>query len=299
MNSRLSIATLLSLGCVLFIAETADAQFRSRSARRNWNTYVAPFTGVYADGQGRLYDSQAYDNRFYDGRYYDGRYYDGRYYDGRYYSQPYMGTRYYETYPRTSFYYTPNYSMPSSEYLQANNNFGNIRVIVPDPQAKIWFDGHLTQQSGTDRLFSTPQLQVGTSAAYTIKCTWMQAGREMSQERVVSVSAGRTAMVDFTQASSQPVPAPQPPKASSTPVTPAPEPQILEGRIIRTGKDDFVIETRDQKQVTVYTNPQTRFVIDDRTGAFTDLRSGNTVRMGFTLQGDRHIANTVNITVPR
>ena len=37
-------------------------------------------------------------------------------------------------------------------------NTATIRVLVGDPQAKIYFDGTLTKQEGTDRLFHTPAL---------------------------------------------------------------------------------------------------------------------------------------------
>jgi hypothetical protein len=37
-------------------------------------------------------------------------------------------------------------------------NVANIRVLVGDPKAKVWIDGTLTSQGGTDRLYHTPAL---------------------------------------------------------------------------------------------------------------------------------------------
>lgn len=95
-------------------------------------------------------------------------------------------------------YYPPPYAQPMP-YAQGNPipaNVAEVRVIVPDPQATVMFDGNATTQTGTDRLFNTPPL-AGTSQ-YHIRATWMQNGQPMSQERVVSVTPGHMAVVDFT-----------------------------------------------------------------------------------------------------
>jgi len=88
-------------------------------------------------------------------------------------------------------------------------NTANIRVIVPDPQAKVLFDGAETKQTGGDRLFHTPVLAAGTFT-YRIRATWMEKGKEVTQEAQASVTAGQTTIVDFTRPSSEPLPGPLP-----------------------------------------------------------------------------------------
>jgi uncharacterized protein (TIGR03000 family) len=96
--------------------------------------------------------------------------------------------------PRVSYYYAaPIVANPAPVA-----DYANIRVIVRDAQARVWFDGKATSQSGSDRLFSTPPLATGAASTYHVRAAWMQDGREVSLERIVSVTPGQTAVVDFT-----------------------------------------------------------------------------------------------------
>lgn len=126
----------------------------------------------------------------------------------------------------------------------------------------------------------------------------------MTQERMVTVHPGASVTVDFSQASSEQLPAAQPqpaqPVQTAQPRQPDPLPpaqvQQLEGRILRTvGTDQFIILTRDNREVTVFTNPETRFLMDGRAVGFTDLQVNRNVTFGYTMQGGRHIANTITI----
>jgi uncharacterized protein (TIGR03000 family) len=116
------------------------------------------------------------------------------------------------TYPSYSYYYAPptQYYSPPTQYYppptqyydppaQAVADYANVRVILPDPQARVWFDGSLTSQTGTDRLYHTPSLTAGSTYSYQIRASWTQGGREVSQERTVSVTPGQTTLVDFTR----------------------------------------------------------------------------------------------------
>ena len=105
-------------------------------------------------------------------------------------------TRYYyapgwwgEASPRVSFYFAPGPDVGDS---------ANIRVILPDPAARVWFDGAATMQTGSDRLFHTPALTAGFTASYRIRATWMEGDREVMHERDVDVMPGRNILVDFT-----------------------------------------------------------------------------------------------------
>ena len=112
-------------------------------------------------------------------------------------------------------YYAPRYAYyPPSVIVQQPapeapvSNAASIRVLVPDPDAKVWFDGNPTKQTGTDRFFHTPELLPGSTYSYRLRAEWMQKGQRMVQEQVVSVAPGRTSLADFTQPFSEEVPPP-------------------------------------------------------------------------------------------
>lgn len=81
-----------------------------------------------------------------------------------------------------------------------------IRVKVLEPKAIVWFDGNLTSQVGTDRLFFTPPIQPNELYTYRIKAQWVDFGRIMVEERSVQVLAGKTTVVDFTRRASEQTP---------------------------------------------------------------------------------------------
>jgi uncharacterized protein (TIGR03000 family) len=92
---------------------------------------------------------------------------------------------------RISYYYTPA--------NQGQANVAQIRVMLPDAQARVMFDETATKQAGTTRLFTTPQLTAGVVSSYRIRATFLQNGREVTQERVLNVAPGMTYVLDFTQ----------------------------------------------------------------------------------------------------
>lgn len=71
--------------------------------------------------------------------------------------------------------------------------------------------------------------------------------------------------------------------------------QEIRGRIVRTAPDQFVVQTRDNRQVTFYTNPQTRYLSNNRTIPYSDLRTGSEINAAYATQGDRFIANSVTL----
>jgi uncharacterized protein (TIGR03000 family) len=90
-------------------------------------------------------------------------------------------------------------AMPSEASKPVVEAPAKIEVIVSDPQARVFFDGALTQLSGTNRLFTTPPLTA--SGAYRIRASWIEAGREVIQEKLVTVAPNQSTVVDFTQPS--------------------------------------------------------------------------------------------------
>src|SRR4051812_4568329 len=68
----------------------------------------------------------------------------------------------------------------------------------------------------------------------------------------------------------------------------------LQGKVVRTSTDQFVIQTRDNKEVTLFVNPQTKYLMKDRAMRFTDLRVGGNVNIAYVKEGDRYVVSTVN-----
>lgn len=108
--------------------------------------------------------------------------------------------------PSYSYYYAPSNDayVPSTDYYappptSAVADYATVRVIVSDPQARVWFNGSLTSQNGLDRSFQTPSLTPGMNYSYRVRASWMQSGQPMVQEQVVSVTPGQTSVVDFTR----------------------------------------------------------------------------------------------------
>lgn len=302
-KSYLAVA-VLGLASLLVVADTAHAQRRGGGGgggrgNSGWNSGWGNYGGGYGGYRG--YNNNYYNNNNnwyrYVAPFVGGGYYGG--YGNNYYGSPYTSGYRYSSYPSTSYYYTPSQSYSNVEQSSPPNN-AEIRVIVPDSQTRVWFDGNPTQQTGTERWFYTPTLQANANNSYRVRASWMQNGREVVQERVVNVNPGQSVTVEFNQGVAQsspqdPLPTPAP-VTNPAPIVTNPAPAVaIEGRVLRTGPDHFVIQNRDNQQITVYTNPQTRFLLNQNPGAFTDVRVGSNVYFGFTMQGDRRIANTVTI----
>jgi len=71
-----------------------------------------------------------------------------------------------------------------------------IRVHVPGGAA-VSFDGSPTQQTGTDRLFTSPPLASGGVYTYNVSARWTANGKEHEETRTVRVIPGQTVAVAF------------------------------------------------------------------------------------------------------
>jgi uncharacterized protein (TIGR03000 family) len=165
---------------------------------------------------------------------YSGYYGTGWGYQG-YYGSGYPGYSYY-SYPSSWSYsypsaYTPTYpsnyaAVPQTNqyqsfyYSPASANTQDqldkrIRVEVQVPRdAEVWFDGHKTQQTGTDRQFQSPPIVPNYNYSYDIRARWLDNGSPVERTRTVSAQAGQQVRVDFLrdQPNDKPrevVPAPQ------------------------------------------------------------------------------------------
>jgi uncharacterized protein (TIGR03000 family) len=75
----------------------------------------------------------------------------------------------------------------------------HLQVILPDPEADVWFSGYKTSSRGTSRTFDSPNLKPGSTYSYTVRASWSQGGQIVSAETAVPVTAGARLVVDFTQ----------------------------------------------------------------------------------------------------
>lgn len=70
----------------------------------------------------------------------------------------------------------------------------------------------------------------------------------------------------------------------------------LRGKIVKLDGDDrFVIRTTDNKEFTLTTTPQAKYVINGKAGRITDLRIGVEVDLGYTVRDDRYYVETVTV----
>jgi uncharacterized protein (TIGR03000 family) len=114
----------------------------------------------------------------------------------------------------------PGYSYPSDQatlnqqsgVTQAMYMSGNapayVRIIVPTPDAQIFFGDASTQQTGsTVRDFVSPPLEPGKQFQYEIRTQWKQGDQTKDEKRTVDVQAGSRVLVNFAQPQgNQPMP---------------------------------------------------------------------------------------------
>jgi uncharacterized protein (TIGR03000 family) len=64
-----------------------------------------------------------------------------------------------------------------------------IDLQVP-ADARVWFDGEKTSQTGTQRQFVTPPLIQGREYTYEVRAAWKEGGRDVTESRHLSFRAG-------------------------------------------------------------------------------------------------------------
>jgi uncharacterized protein (TIGR03000 family) len=74
---------------------------------------------------------------------------------------------------------------------------GTVLVRVPE-DARLYFNGTLTQTPGSVRRFNTPPLPVGQDFMYELRAEVTRQGRPISETKRVLVRAGQTTEVDFS-----------------------------------------------------------------------------------------------------
>lgn len=121
---------------------------------------------------------------------------------------------------------TPSYTTEAGSttyqsFYAPSTNQAMIRVTVPSPAAKVWFEGSETRQTGTERLFVSPRLEAGNAYTYTVKATWTENGREVTREKEIRVRPGQETTVAFDD---RPAPSPGDTDAPKRDVPPTPTP---------------------------------------------------------------------------
>src|SRR5262249_42099175 len=85
---------------------------------------------------------------------------------------------------------------PASRAAEAK---ANLTIVVPAADAQIFFDDTPTSQTGTERAFVTPPLEVGKTYSYRVRVRWQENGKPVEQTRTVDMTAGGNVRVDFTR----------------------------------------------------------------------------------------------------
>jgi len=183
---KLFIPAIASLAVVFMLTGNADAQRRGGGRLGGWSGGNWNRGGIGLGYGGYGYGGYGYNRGYYPNY--------GSYYGRNYYSTPYYAPYYAsEVYSYPSYYSGPTYAAPV--YSAPVSNTANIRILVPDPNARVWFDNTLTQQTGTERIFATPPLD--GSASYRIRASWIQGGQEVIRDQTVAITPGAEAVVDF------------------------------------------------------------------------------------------------------
>jgi uncharacterized protein (TIGR03000 family) len=86
---------------------------------------------------------------------------------------------------------------PVPAAMSAAPAVATVTVIVP-ADADVFFDGSPTDETGTQRIFTTPPLTPGQTFYYDIDAQWAANGQSFDQTRKLTLTAGANVTVDFT-----------------------------------------------------------------------------------------------------
>jgi uncharacterized protein (TIGR03000 family) len=103
---------------------------------------------------------------------------------GAWYAYPYP-----VYYPNAGVSYASAYTAYYPQEQAVDVNVATIRMHVPS-DARVWFEGGATSQSGADRTFVSPSLAPGREYVYHIRVQWDENGKPAEHNRDVTVHAG-------------------------------------------------------------------------------------------------------------
>lgn len=123
---------------------------------------------------------------------------------------------YTDTYPSYDYFSYPDY-YDSPDYAYGLGAGDYLSAYPPDsggsatpaattavihvntaPDAKLWFNGAATSQTGPQRTFTTPPLQPGKKYEYHVRVRLTQNGHTLDTTRTVDVTPGTSSDVDLT-----------------------------------------------------------------------------------------------------
>lgn len=105
---------------------------------------------------------------------------------------------------RSPVKYTIRITTLPYQHTYDDPNVALVVAHVPE-DARIWFDGDPTVQTGDMRYFASPSLTPGRKYAYTIQVQWYEDGHWVSQTHTFPVRAGGVHCLDLIPARSQDV----------------------------------------------------------------------------------------------
>src|SRR5260370_21018979 len=73
-----------------------------------------------------------------------------------------------------------------------------IKIDLPDDSARVRIDDQAVTSAGKTRYFVTPELNKGKEYPYAIKVQWTKNGKQVTEERKITVEAGNNADVEIT-----------------------------------------------------------------------------------------------------
>jgi uncharacterized protein (TIGR03000 family) len=201
---------LVATACLL----AAGPVWAQRSGGGGGSTHAAPSGRGGANGRG--FDGRDFDRRGAGYFHYYPGFYPGFYgYGFGYYPWPYGYTYwgndpgYYPNYndyaypdngpgPFNPLQYPPPTYVPSADRTPTGPASAQVAVHVP-AEAKVWFDGQPTTQTGVNRLFESPPVASGREYAYDIRAQWKENGKDIDRTEHIRVYAGAHLVVDLTK----------------------------------------------------------------------------------------------------
>lgn len=104
------------------------------------------------------------------------------------------------TYYRQSKYTITVTRLPR-EASEGDPNTVLLMAHLPE-DAQIWVQGAASKQKGAIRYFESPPLTAGQDYVYTVRLTWVEDGKWVSQTRQFPVKAGGMQCIDIVKAES-------------------------------------------------------------------------------------------------
>ena len=97
-----------------------------------------------------------------------------------------------------AYSYLNGVRLPAGTLPAPADNRASVWLAVP-ADAEVWFDGDKTKQTGDLRHFESPPLAPGRSYTYAVRVRWTKDGKPVEEERQISVRAGASSRLDFSQ----------------------------------------------------------------------------------------------------